>query len=78
EAPDLTGTADGRCRDVARCAGRHARAWDAAGRPTSSGLRIRALPIDATYTPNAAEHVVEKRWTRLVLDWPHATDDTVK
>ena len=57
---------------------RHARAWDAAGRPTSSGLRIRALPIDATYTPNAAEHVVEKRWTRLVLDWPHATDDTVK
>ena len=56
---------------------RHARAWDAAGRPASSGLRIRALPIDATYTPNAAEHVVEKRWTRLVLDWPREAYDEV-
>ena len=54
---------------------RHARAWDAAGRPSSGGLRIRALPIDAAYTANAAEHVVERRWTRLVLDWPGEADD---
>jgi len=56
----------------------HARAWDAAGRPSSGRLRIRALPIDATYTPNAAEHVVEKRWTRLVLDWPPEASDNME
>jgi hypothetical protein len=69
----VRGFGDGAVGDRLR---RHARAWDAAGRPASSGLRIRALPIDATYTPNAAEHVVEKRWTRLVLDWPREAYDT--
>jgi protein-L-isoaspartate(D-aspartate) O-methyltransferase len=48
----------------------HARAWNLAGRPGSDGLRIRALPIDVPYTPTAHEQVIEKRWTRLVLDWP--------
>jgi len=33
-------------------------------------LRIRALPIDVGYEPAANEDVVEKRWTRLVLDRP--------
>jgi protein-L-isoaspartate(D-aspartate) O-methyltransferase len=50
----------------------HVQAWDAAGRPGSEGLRIRAMPIDRAYTPAANEHVVEKRWTRLVLDWDRA------
>ena len=48
----------------------HARAWSAAGRPGSDGLRIRVLPIDAAYTLAPHEQVIEKRWTRLVLDWP--------
>jgi len=46
------------------------RAWDAAGRPASKGLRIRAYPTDAAYRPAAGAAVVEKRWSRLVFDWP--------
>src|SRR5262249_17517707 len=48
----------------------HAKAWDATGRPGADGLRIRALPIDVAYEPGPHEHVVEKRWSRLVLDRP--------
>jgi protein-L-isoaspartate(D-aspartate) O-methyltransferase len=55
---------------IARRLCRHAQVWDAAGRPGTDGLRIRALPIDIAYEPAATEHVVEKRWTRLVLDRP--------
>jgi protein-L-isoaspartate(D-aspartate) O-methyltransferase len=47
----------------------HVAAWDAAGRPSTRGLRIRALPRDAEYLPSGGEVVIEKRWTRLVLDW---------
>jgi protein-L-isoaspartate(D-aspartate) O-methyltransferase len=45
-------------------------AWDAAGRPSTEGLRIRAYPSEVEYHPSANEAVVQKRWTRLVLDWP--------
>jgi protein-L-isoaspartate(D-aspartate) O-methyltransferase len=45
------------------------RAWDAAGRPSDNRLRIRAYPVEFDYTPSADEFVVQKRWTRLVLDW---------
>src|SRR5215510_4569086 len=55
---------------IARRLCRHAQAWDAAGRPGADGLRIRALPIDVAYQPAPNEYVVEKRWTRLVLDRP--------
>jgi len=55
---------------IARRLCRQAQAWDAAGRPGTHGLRIRALPIDVGYEPAANEDVVEKRWTRLVLDRP--------
>ena len=44
-------------------------AWDAAGRPSSEGLRIRAYPKDTDYVPSTDEFVVGKRWTQLVLDW---------
>jgi protein-L-isoaspartate(D-aspartate) O-methyltransferase len=44
-------------------------AWDRAGRPATEELRIRVYPNDTVYTPAANESVVEKRWTRLVLDW---------
>jgi len=45
-------------------------AWDAAGCPSSDGLRIRAYRKDCDYVPSEGEIVVEKRWTQLVLDWP--------
>jgi protein-L-isoaspartate(D-aspartate) O-methyltransferase len=63
----------GRSAETARRLCEHARAWNAAGRPGSDGLRIRALPIDVAYAPAAHEQVIEKRWTRLVLDWPDRT-----
>jgi protein-L-isoaspartate(D-aspartate) O-methyltransferase len=47
----------------------HIAAWDAAGRLSSEGLRIRAYPKDTDYVPSANEHVVVKQWTQLVLDW---------
>lgn len=45
-------------------------AWDAAGRPSTAGLRIRAYPRDAASEPSPNEVVVAKPHTRLVLDWP--------
>ena len=56
--------------ETARRLCEHAEAWDAAGRRGTAGLRIRALPIATGHVPAAGEHVIEKRWTRLVLDWP--------
>lgn len=44
-------------------------AWEAAGRPGTDGLRLRAYPRDVQDAPSAGEIVIEKRWTRLVLDW---------
>ena len=48
----------------------HVTAWDAARRPSTAGLRIRAYPHEVAYVPSAGEFVIPKRWTRLVLDWP--------
>lgn len=45
------------------------RAWDAAGRPALSSLRVRAYPRDAVHTPRPDEVVLEKRHARLVCDW---------
>jgi hypothetical protein len=52
----------------------HARAWDAAGRPGTEGLPIRAFPIEAAYASLPHELLVMKRWSRFVLDWPAQTD----
>jgi hypothetical protein len=52
----------GRLRD-------HIKAWGAAGRPSTTGLRIGADPDDTAYILRAGESVIPKRWTRLVLDW---------
>lgn len=43
--------------------------WDAGGRRSTQGVRIRAYPQDAGYVPSPDESVVVKRWTRLALDW---------
>jgi protein-L-isoaspartate(D-aspartate) O-methyltransferase len=44
-------------------------AWDATGRPDTNRLHIRAYPRahSAASAPDAV--VVDKHWTRLVLDW---------
>lgn len=44
--------------------------WDKAGHPSSEELRVRVYPKGADYTSVEGEFVVEKQWTRLVLDWP--------
>jgi protein-L-isoaspartate(D-aspartate) O-methyltransferase len=44
-------------------------AWDRAGRPATDAVRISSYPQDTPYTPSADEVVLEKRWSRLVLDW---------
>ncbi len=44
-------------------------AWDAAGRPSTERLRIRAYPRESGCVPDARAVVLEKRHTRLVLDW---------
>ena len=46
------------------------KAWDSAGRPYIEGLRLRAYPQGNGYSPSAKEYVVDKKWTRLVADWP--------
>ena len=48
------------------------RAWDAAGRPGTDRLRIRAYPPDVEHRPAATETVVQKKWIQLVLDWPYS------
>ena len=46
----------------------HVASWDAAGRPSSTELRIQTTPLDNAYLPAADEVVVRKEWHRLVLD----------
>jgi protein-L-isoaspartate(D-aspartate) O-methyltransferase len=44
--------------------------WEKAGRPSLTGLRVRAYPIEYPYQPGAREIVLPRPYTRLVLDWP--------
>jgi len=55
---------------LARALVGHLTAWEAAGRPSTAGLQIRAYPIDAPLTPNVNAVVIVKEHTRLVLDRP--------
>ncbi|MBI3913665.1 MAG: methyltransferase, FxLD system [Chloroflexi bacterium] len=45
------------------------RAWDAAGRPASERLKIRAYPRDASVALLPGEVALEKKFTKLVIDW---------
>jgi protein-L-isoaspartate(D-aspartate) O-methyltransferase len=49
---------------------RAVRDWDRAGRPDSGGLRVRAFQPGSPVRPGPGVYVVDKKWTRLVLDWP--------
>jgi protein-L-isoaspartate(D-aspartate) O-methyltransferase len=47
----------------------HLKAWEAAGRPSTQGLRLKVFPVDATYRPAPNEIVLERRWSKMVLEW---------
>ena len=51
---------------------RQIQAWDAAGRPSFDRMHIHAYPKDSTYVPAAGEIVLEKQWTKLIIEWPTA------
>ncbi len=54
--------------DLAQRLAAHVRAWDAAGRPSTAKLGIRAYPLhEAPADP--ATFVLDKRHTRLLIDW---------
>jgi protein-L-isoaspartate(D-aspartate) O-methyltransferase len=44
--------------------------WDAAGRPSFDTMRIRAYPKNAEYMPSEGEILIEKQWTKLIVEWP--------
>jgi protein-L-isoaspartate(D-aspartate) O-methyltransferase len=46
--------------------------WDAAGRPSSDEMQIRAYPKNAAYEPSEGEYLLEKQWTKIVLAWSEA------
>jgi hypothetical protein len=49
------------------------RAWDAAGRPSTGELRVRAYRGEAACVPLGEDEIVmERRWTRFVLGWSKA------
>lgn len=45
-------------------------AWDAAGRPSFDQMRIRAYSKESEYAVSENEFVIEKQWTKLVIEWP--------
>ncbi len=47
----------------------HVRAWDAAGRPGTDGLRVDVYPKATPDSELAPGTVIDKRHTRLVLSW---------
>jgi protein-L-isoaspartate(D-aspartate) O-methyltransferase len=50
----------------------HIQEWDMAGRPSMDRMSVRAYPKDAEYRPSEAEFLIEKPWTKLVIEWPNA------
>lgn len=44
-------------------------AWQAAGRPSTDSLRIKAIPPGSSYFPAPSEILVDKQWSRLALTW---------
>ena len=54
--------------DLAQRLAAHVRAWDAAGRPSTAKLQIRAYPLHEA-PPDPATFVLDKPHTRLLIDW---------
>ena len=45
------------------------KAWQAAGSPSSDAMQIRAYRRDFDYQPSENEVVLQKEWTKLVVQW---------
>lgn len=45
-------------------------AWKEAGSPSSDTMRLRAYPRDLDYKPRENEIVLDKQWTKLIIQWP--------
>jgi protein-L-isoaspartate(D-aspartate) O-methyltransferase len=43
--------------------------WKTAGSPSSNTMHIRAYPKDFDYKPAEGEIVIEKQWTKLIIEW---------
>jgi protein-L-isoaspartate(D-aspartate) O-methyltransferase len=43
--------------------------WDVARRPNDRGLRVRAYPATSGVEPLGPGAILERRWSRLVIDW---------
>ena len=56
---------------VDRMAGAVAR-WDAAGRPASESLAIRAYPAGTAPAAGGGALRIQKRWSTFLVDWPGA------
>ena len=54
---------------VERAIGTIAR-WDAQGRPTTAGMRVRAYPLGAAPPASRDAIRIEKRWHAYDVDWP--------
>ncbi len=74
DAPMLWVRGFGEDEGLARTLSGHLASWEAADRPSSAGLRIRAYPGDAPFTPDVGATVIVKEHTRLVLDWPASAE----
>jgi hypothetical protein len=48
-------------------------AWQAIGSPSSESMQIRAYRRDYDYSPSEGEVVLEKEWTKLVVQWSAPT-----
>jgi protein-L-isoaspartate(D-aspartate) O-methyltransferase len=47
----------------------HIHAWDAAGRPNSDNLQIRAYPIQTEYEPDEGETIIEAESSKFIFKW---------
>lgn len=45
------------------------REWKTTGSPSSNNMHIRAYPKDFDYKPAKGEILLEKKWTRLIIEW---------
>jgi protein-L-isoaspartate(D-aspartate) O-methyltransferase len=43
--------------------------WKSSGSPTSEKMHLRAYPKELDYKPSESEIVLEKQWTKLVIEW---------
>jgi protein-L-isoaspartate(D-aspartate) O-methyltransferase len=51
-------------------------AWKAAGCPSSNTMHVRAYPRDVDYKLVEEEILLEKPWTKLIIEWTAAADKT--